>query len=75
MGNVIRMDSVPRSALPSSFEDVRMEGFRRALKALDALKVCTMREKVVALENWVAAGLFTEAEADAVFDFEIRGRG
>jgi hypothetical protein len=71
MGNVIRMDSVPRSALPSSYDEARLEGFKLALKALSALKPCSMRETLSAIENWVASdcGLLTREEADELIRF------
>ena len=69
MGNVIRMDSVPRSSLPSSYEDVRMEGFKRALWALDAVKVCNTRETLIAFENWSASGMLSEEEVDLLVKY------
>jgi hypothetical protein len=71
MGEVIHIGSYRKSELASSYEEVRMEGFRRALKALDALKGCSMRETIVAIENWVASdcGLLTNAEASELFAF------
>jgi hypothetical protein len=67
MAQVIEMDAVPRSNLPSSSEASELKGFKHALRELDALKVCDVRETRIAIENRVAAGFLSEAEADELF--------
>ena len=75
MGQVIRMDSVERSGLPSSYEEVRVKAFRSALNALTALRECSGSERRIAIENWASGGLLLEDEADAIFDFYGWRRG
>jgi hypothetical protein len=75
MGQVIRIDAIPRSSLPSSTQEAELRGFTRALKALEALKCCSMRETVIAIQNWAAAGMVSEAEADAIFSYHGWRRG
>jgi hypothetical protein len=72
---VIAIGSVPRSSLPSSYDEVFLDGFKKALHALDALKKCDMRETIVAIENWVGAGLVTEAQATELMHFHGWRRG
>lgn len=72
---VIAIDSVRRENLPSSYDEVLLKGFKKALKALDALKCCSMREAIIAIENWKASGMPSEAEAHELMVFHGWGRG
>jgi hypothetical protein len=63
---VIPIGSVPRSSLTSSREEARMEGFKRALDAIDSLKDCSMRQRECAIRNWEAVGLLRPEEARAL---------
>jgi hypothetical protein len=49
-----------------------MKGFN---KALDALKGCSMRETIIALENWEASELISETEVDVIFAWHGWRRG
>jgi hypothetical protein len=75
MGQVISISSVPRSSHHTWEEEASLAGFVKALKALDALKNCTMRETVIALENWASSGLMSEAEVEAIFAWHGWRRG
>jgi len=66
---VIAMESVSRKDLPSSYEEVLLKGFMKALKAIRALRDCTMRERLIALENWEAAGMLSAREVDELVAF------
>jgi hypothetical protein len=66
---VLSIPSIARTSRHQWQEEAELKGFMKALKALDALKECSMRETVIALENWAASGLMSEAEVDALFQF------
>jgi hypothetical protein len=72
---ILSISSIPRSTLPSSREEAELRGFRKALRALESLKPCNKRETIVAIENWAAAGMLSEAEADELFEHHGWRRG
>ena len=63
------MESVSRSSLPSSDEQVKLQGFVRALLMVKGLERSTQIEKRVAVENWVNAGAISEEERQALAAF------
>jgi hypothetical protein len=66
---ILSISSMPRTSNHAWEEEASLAGFRKALKALDALKGCSMRETIVALENWAASGLLSHAEVDALMAY------
>jgi hypothetical protein len=70
---VIRMDSVSRACLKQGTADAVQEGFDKALAAVKSLNVCRSSEIKLAIENWAASDMLTEAQADSLcgyFGFE-----
>lgn len=41
---------------------------------LEPLKMCGIRETIVAIENWVASGLLSDAEANELMRYHGWGR-
>ncbi|HEX3747615.1 MAG TPA: hypothetical protein VHW09_26955 [Bryobacteraceae bacterium] len=72
---ILSISSVPRSAAHQWKEEAVLEGFLKALKALTALKPCSTRETISALENWAASGMLSEAEVAALMEFHGWERG
>jgi hypothetical protein len=74
MAQVISMGSVSRKELPSSNDEAGFAGFKKALYALGALKCCSMRETLTAIENWSESGMLSEREAHELMVFHGWGR-
>jgi hypothetical protein len=66
---VIPMESVSRSSLPSSDEQANLQGFIRALLMVKGLEQSTPVEKRIAIENWFNAGAISEGERNALCNF------
>ena len=49
---VLSISSMPRPSRHAWEEEANLAGFTKALKALYALRHCSMRETIIALENW-----------------------
>jgi hypothetical protein len=60
------MRSVSRSEIHAQAIDAGLSEFEKALKAVKALNVCRTSEIMLAIENWVASGMLTEKQADAL---------
>jgi hypothetical protein len=69
MGQVIRMDSTPRPAHHDWEAKAALAGFEKALGLVKGLEPATDRERRVAIENWAAAGVLSEAERGVALDF------
>lgn len=72
---ILSISSMSRPAIHEWERESEFKGFTKALKALSAIKPCSVRESITALENWVASGLMSEAEVSAVFAFHGWERG
>jgi hypothetical protein len=72
---VLSISSMARTSSHAWEEEAELRGFTKALKALYALKHCSLRETIVALENWAASGLMSEAEVEEMFFYHGWRRG
>ena len=64
---VIPMDTRARSSAVNWRAETMLDGFFKALAALDFVKRSSMRETITTFEKWFEAGLLSEAEVDALF--------
>ena len=76
MGQVISISSAPRSSNHTWESEAELRGFRKALKALEALKICNREETITAIKNWAAedCGYLRPEEAQALMDWHGWGR-
>ena len=72
---VIPISSLPRQATHEWRRDAEREGFTKALVALKSLRDCSMRETIVALQNWEESGLLGKEDVDDLFQFHGWRRG
>ena len=69
MAQLIRIDTVSRSAARQSHEEDGVRAFAKALALVHRLKDCCTQERKSALENWLACERITRGEYDELYEF------
>ena len=64
---ILSIDAITRTQARAACADMVEEGFEKACKALDSLLDCTAEEKKTAIENWLASGLLSVRERNALY--------